>query len=291
MLGRMLLLLLACATDKTSADADDSDVALDTVDTDAGDTDDTDPPPAPWVPPDLTCPLVNPRPVDVATPLGDLYGPDFLDLLILGSYAEDFEREWGCPTGTLDDGVERWSGDCETEEVSWAGRWTHVWGEGADGSTYESSEGEAAHYVDRSLTGCEVTFDGVSAYVQDEAGVETMDRTFGLDLRGYDYPERGGLWNVDMHERYVPGGPTTMDGYYDAVPDAGEPGDYCLFVESYAAAECDAEPWGGLVVVGDATLIVTWDPDVTCDGCGDATLDGVPVGRVCDTFLAWVSPA
>jgi hypothetical protein len=279
-----MLLLLACVSDKP--DTNDTDPT-----NDSGDTVDTDRPAA-WEPPALACDLVDPRHVDAATlsSLSSLYGPDFVDLVILYTYFDEYAEDWGCPTAATAGVAKTYSGSCLTDGVSWGGRWTHTQSVSSDGYEYAAEEGESVHYVDFDLTWYDVTFDGISAYSLDPSGESTLERDFRLDLRGFDFPERGGVWNARTLERYVPGVGYTLDGKYDAAPDAGEPGEYCLFAEAFPDTSCAEEPGGGWMVVGDATLVVTWSPEV-CDGCGTATLDGVPIGEVCDRFLAPVLPA
>ncbi|MFN7146269.1 MAG: hypothetical protein ACK4YP_21025 [Myxococcota bacterium] len=283
----MLLLLLACAPDPADSGADGA--VEDTAVKDTAETGDTAAA-SPWEPPALSCTLVDPRSVDLATlsPLTNLYGPSFLDPVVLSTYFEAYAEDWGCPAVRSTEWVETWSGSCTTDGMTWAGAWTTTaWG-GSVGEAYQAESGVAVRYTDRYYTGYDVAYDGISAWARDEDGAETIERDFRLSLGGYEHPERGGSWDVTTLERYVYGASYTMDGRYSAVPDEGEPGDYCLFAEAFRDRSCDLEPWGGWVLVGAETLVVTWDPHVTCDGCGAATLDGVPVGEVCDDFLAWV---
>ncbi|MES2644313.1 MAG: hypothetical protein V4850_32810 [Myxococcota bacterium] len=278
-----MFLLLACGLDKPPNDTNLTNDSRDTGDTDL---------PAAWEPPALECNLTDPRHVDAATlsSLTSLYGPNHRDVFMLSLDFNDYARDWGCPTAATGDGTETWSGACVTDGVSWEGRWTHTEAYGGDGNEYEAEEGDSVHYVDSYLSWYDVAFDGISAYTQDASGAASIDRHFRLDLRGYPFPERGGVWDVQTVETFVPGVSYTMHGRYDATPDEGEPGEYCLIAEAYPDTSCAEEPWGGWMLVGDATLVVTWTPQV-CDGCGTATLDGVAIGEVCDKFLARVSPA
>jgi hypothetical protein len=76
---------------------------------------------------------------------------------------------------------------------------------------------------------------------------------------------------------------TSNDGFYIRVVDdkAISPGDMCVRSNVQEVASCPDEGVGTFVVSGAQDVVVSYDGDIDCDGCGTVAVDGVVEGILC----------
>ncbi|MDP2315351.1 MAG: hypothetical protein Q8P41_20810 [Pseudomonadota bacterium] len=238
-----------------------------------------------WEPVLPVCDLVAPFVVtDGAIPaFWRLYGPDFIHLASLRTYLDHYVEDRGCPTRTEDtEGNVVYEGSCTSDDYVYEGRWTSSAAVGADGVRYEAEAAEGVDFADAYFIDLEVTADGFVRYQDEGVGTpSSLERDLALELHGYDEGIDGTWYVRSIEERTAGQDYIVSELYVDALPDEGLTGDYCITRDTRPIPECDLEPWGGWVLQGSATAVITFDPEVACDGCANVTIDGEDAGELC----------
>ncbi|MDP2305491.1 MAG: hypothetical protein Q8P18_05645 [Pseudomonadota bacterium] len=275
----VLMLFVACVGDK-APDSLGGDTSGDTSPDTAADG-------GVWEPVIPACDLVAPLPVAAgAIPtLYKLYGPDPIHMASLAGYIDTYADDLGCPIRTedVDAGTVVYEGSCSSDELTFEGRWTSFREVGSDGGGRDAELAEGVRFVENYLAGFVVTADG-SVSSQGTAEGWSVERDYALDLQ-LDDPWVDGTWYARSSESGTYAGENTIhEMYVDAIPDVGDAGDYCLTLDSRPVPDCELEPWGGWVLQGASVVVVTFDPDVACDGCADVTIDGADAGEVCGSL-------
>lgn len=250
----MLLGLLACEARKAAAPVAEGDSGGAT---------------AGWEAPTFACTLSRPLDVRVLPALDALYGPGALDVATLFFDAKSYAGSEGCPEERIEGETTTLTGDCTGEWNTWSGTWVEL------DAAEDWTNTMAVQVVDDGNGDAYALSGSMDAW--EAAGEFRLDRRFSWSMGGFG---RGldGDWRVDVHEEQDADG-WRLSGLYD-VEGEEVSGDYCLVVEE-TVSDCELEPAGGWVVQGAERLVVTFDPDAACDGCGVATVDGAPVGQVC----------
>ena len=286
-----LFVLSGCARDKmrdsAPGDQPDSGIAPDTSEsgsTNEGDSD-TDQTIEPWSPTIPECAAARPIVLDEGSLPGpwELYGPNEIDLRVFYFEIDAMASGHGCPTREDSPSGMVFSGSCAGEGYAWSGTWEEV--EVASSWDYDVSVYAHDAYAVNEY-GAIGTFqaDGNAESAWNEAdGTGFFLRSLTMTLAEYDRsPSIDGVWEIESVESWGPGNrfDASVTGAY--AEEGDELHDYCLLIELAHSPRCALEPWGGWLIVGDRTLVATYDPETNCDGCANVTLDGIAAGSVCE---------
>lgn len=183
----------------------------------------------------------------------------------------------------------RSEGDCPTAD-GWTFAGAHDWRASSGGGAYQE-------FTDWGLThhdagGRYESFaDGrITTYVDRHDGDGAVE--FGLVFENFHHRiahsgayDAGGnrTWSRDgALTTSAMGWPVSGQAYVQIFEFTAVPlGDLCVTYDLAEVPDCTLEPAGTFTLVGTNRVVVTFDGDVACDGCGALTADGVGAGTLC----------
>lgn len=179
-----------------------------------------------------------------------------------------------------------WGGPCSTS-TDWyvVGCFDSEYGgSGGGGATY-TTWGLAYSGPDAALTYLADGFAGHGGGASSFSEFREQFVSFGELALSYDgIRVRDG--NLDLDGAW----PDSTGIYLRIVEDHELPsGDLCLTSDLYDVEGCAIEPHGSFRVQGQEDVVVTFEGDVSCDGCGAVTIDGVTSGEFCGALPSdWI---
>lgn len=181
------------------------------------------------------------------------------------------------------------SGDCTTAD-GWTVVGSHVWAASSGGGAYQQFGAWGLTHRDADGS-YEALADGkITTYVVPPQASEPV--RYGLTFEDYRQgAAHTGAWDDGSNGASIRDGalltsvmawPVSGEVYLRILASGSVPlGDLCAAYELAEVQSCALEPAGTFTITGADRVVVTFDGDAACDGCGSLTVNSGSAGTAC----------